>query len=45
MFLQYIAIEEEDVDILTKDLSRGNLKFHRCKIGLVDNHFIAQREC
>jgi hypothetical protein len=31
MLLQYILTEEQDVDILTKALSRGKFEFHRCK--------------
>lgn len=45
MFLQYISTKEQDVDILTKSLSRGKFKFNRCGIGVVDNPFLAKREC
>jgi len=45
MLLQYILIEEHDVDILTKDLSRGNFKLHRSRIGVFDNPFLVEREC
>jgi hypothetical protein len=44
MLLQYIPTEEQDVDILTKALSRGKFEFHRCRIGVVDNPFLAERE-
>jgi len=44
MLLQYIPIEEEDVDILRKALSRGKFEFHRFRIGVVDNLFLAERE-
>ena len=45
MLLQYIPIEEQDVEIFTKDFSRGKFEFHRCRIGVVDNPFLAEREC
>ena len=45
MLLQYIPTKEQDVDILTKALSRGKFEFHRCKIGVVDNPFLSEREC
>ena len=45
MLLQYILTEEQDVDILTKALLRGKLEFHSCRIGVVDNPFLAKREC
>ena len=44
VFLQYIPAEEQDADIMTKALSRGNIEFHRCTIGVVDNPFLAKRE-
>ena len=45
MLLQYIPTEEQDVDMLTKALSRGKFEFHRCRIGVVDNQFLIEREC
>jgi len=44
MLLQYILTEEQDVDILTKALSRGKFEFHKCRIGLVKNPFLTKRE-
>lgn len=38
MLLQYILTEEQDVDILTKDLSRGKSEFHKCRIGWLIIH-------
>ena len=35
MFFHYILTEEQDVDILTKALSRGKFEFHRYRIGVV----------
>ena len=45
MSLDDIPIEERDVDILTKALSRRKFKFHRGKIGVADNPFLIEREC
>jgi len=45
MLLQYISIEDQDVDILTKALSKCKFKFHRDSIGVVDNLFLVEREC
>jgi len=45
MLLQYILIEEQDAKIWTKALSRGKFEFHRCRMGVVDNPFLAEREC
>lgn len=44
MLLHSILREEQDVDILTKLFSRGKFKFHRCRIGVVNNPFLAERE-
>jgi len=43
--MQYILIKELDVYILIKALSRGKFKFHMCRIGVVDNPFLSEREC
>ena len=43
--LHYIAAEEQDAETLTKALSRGKLEFHGCRIRVVDNPFLAEREC
>jgi len=45
MLLQFILIEEQDAYILTKALSRGKFEFHRSRIGVSDNPFLAKREC
>ena len=45
MLLQYILTEEQDVDILTKALSKCKFKFHRDRIGVADNPFLVEREC
>ena len=44
MLLEYIPIKEQDVDILTKALSRGKFEFHRGKIRVSDNPFLSERE-
>jgi len=45
MLLEYIPIEKQNVDILTKAFSSGKFNFHRGKIGVSDNPFLVQREC
>ena len=45
MLLQYIMTEEQDADILTKVFLRAKFEFHKCWIGVVDNYFLAKREC
>jgi len=45
MLLSYIQTKEQDDGILTKALSRGKFKFHRCTIGVVGNPFLVEREC
>jgi len=45
MLIQYIQTDEQDADILKKYLSRGKFEFHRCTIGVVENPFLAKREC
>eukprot|EP00253_Pinus_taeda_P003104 PITA_03104 len=45
MMLQYISIEEHDVDILTKALSKGKFEFHRDRNGVADNPFLVERKC
>ena len=45
MMLEYIPTEEHDADILTKALSRGKFEFHRGRIEVFDNPFLAEREC
>ena len=44
MSLEYIPMEEQDVDILMKALTRRKFKFHRDKIGVADNPFLVERE-
>jgi hypothetical protein len=45
MLLQYIPMEDQDADILTKVLTRSKFKYHRDKIGVKDNPFLVEREC
>jgi hypothetical protein len=43
--LQYISINQQVVDILTKPLAKGKFEAFRDKPGLVQNSFLARREC
>ena len=45
MLLQYISTEEQDADILTKELSKCKFKFHRDRIRVANNPFLIEREC
>ena len=45
MLLQYIPTEDQDANILTKDLTKRKFKYHRGKIGMKDNTFLVEREC
>ena len=39
MLLSYIPTEDQDVDILTKALTRSKFEYHRGRIGVVDNPY------
>jgi hypothetical protein len=43
--LQYIPTDQQVVDILTKPLARGKFEAFRDRLGLVQNSFLAKREC
>ena len=43
--LQYIPIEEQVADILTKALGKAKFIFFRDKLGVLQNSFLAKREC
>jgi hypothetical protein len=43
--LQYISTDEQVADILTKALLKGKFVFFRDKLGVVQNTFLAKREC
>jgi hypothetical protein len=45
MLLQYIPMEYQDVDILTKEITRRKFEYHRDRIGVKDNPFLVEREC
>jgi hypothetical protein len=45
MLLQYIPMEDQDADILTKALTRRKFEYHRDRIGVKDNPFLVEREC
>lgn len=43
--LQYISTEEQVADVLTKPLVKGKFVKYRYKLGVVENPFLARREC
>jgi hypothetical protein len=43
--LQYVPTSEQNADILTKPLVKGKFVFFRDKLGVVQNTFLAKREC
>jgi hypothetical protein len=43
--LQYISIEEQVANVLTKALGRGKFVFFRHKLRAVSNTFLNKREC
>jgi hypothetical protein len=43
--LQYIPKDQQLADILTKPLVKGKFESLRDKLGLVQNSFLAKREC
>ena len=45
MMLSYVPTEDQDADILTKALIRSKFEFHRGRIGVADNPYLAEREC
>jgi hypothetical protein len=45
MLLQYIPMEDQDADILTKALTMRKFEYHRDMIGVKDNPFLVEREC
>ncbi len=45
LLLDYIPMEEQDVEILTKALLRCKFKFYGDRIGVIDNPFLVERDC
>jgi len=45
MLLEYIPTEEQDVDILTKEVSRLKFEFHIGRTRVANNPFLIEREC
>ena len=44
MLLSYIPTEDQDVDILTKALTKSKFEYHRGKTGVADNPYLVERE-
>ena len=45
MLFQYIPMEDDDVDILTKAHVERKFEYHRGRIGVAENPFLVEREC
>ena len=45
MLLQYIHMEDQDADILTKALTRSKFEYHRDRIRVKDDPFLVERAC
>jgi hypothetical protein len=45
MKIQYISIDQQVVEIMTKPLAKGKLEAFRDLLGLVQNSFLIKREC
>jgi hypothetical protein len=43
--LQYISIDEQTADILTKPLSRAKFVYFRDKLGVAEKVSLVEREC
>ena len=43
--LEYVSMNEQTADILTKSLPRGKHVYFRDKMGVVSNTFLSKREC
>ena len=43
--LQYIPMEEQIVDVLTKSLCQGKFEYFRDRVGVVENVSHTEREC
>jgi hypothetical protein len=43
--LLYFPMDQQVVDILTKPLAKGKFETFRDRLGLVQNSFLANREC
>ena len=45
MLLSYIPMEDQDVDIMIKALTRRKFEYHRDNIRVEDNPYLVEREC
>jgi hypothetical protein len=43
--IRYVSTDEKVTDILTKPLEKGNFVFFKDRLGVVQNTFLAKREC
>ena len=43
MLLQYIPTTDQDVDILSKALTKRKFEYHRDRLGVKDNPFLVER--
>ena len=44
MLLQYIPMEDQDADILTKVLTRSKFEYHRGRIRVKDHPYLVERD-
>eukprot|EP00253_Pinus_taeda_P032741 PITA_32741 len=45
MLLSYIPMEDQDVDIPMKALTRSKFEYHRGRIGVANNPYLIERKC
>ena len=45
MLVSYIPTKDQDVDILTKALTRRKFEYHMGRIGVADNPYLVEMEC
>ena len=45
VILQYISRDKKVIDIITNPLVMGKFIFYKDKLGVVQNYFLARREC
>jgi hypothetical protein len=45
VLVQYISIDEQVVDVLTKPLTMTKFEYFRDRLGVVENSSLSEREC